>query len=391
MKILNFVQCIVLCTIFLTTNSAFSLPQFAVLNNSKCISCHVNVQGGGLRNFRGWKFLSNVGLLQPEKVKLDKVYRYDSSSNTVLNGKLTLGTDFRLQMARSHKSPDSERRVFPMQAAVYADYRIINWLQTEASYNFGPKKFNGQQSWSASAIIQPEYSYTQFRIGYFQPSIGIRYDDHTMVVRQVPGADGNTIIAPNYAEFGAEFNYNGFDWLTATVGVFDAESLAENFVVDNYGSQISLIDDKNKPSWLGRLVLMPKILNGEKSLFAGGSFFVNDDFSISNLFIGIGLTERVSIIGDYTRSVKNDMRTTNNLMLEATYRLIEPILVTFRGEKGETVSDIGGKNIETYTNQGVIGLQIFVIPYIKLRPEYRIVDTERYRSTRYAVQLHIFR
>ena len=53
-----------------------------------------------------------------------------------------------------------------------------------------------------------------------------------MLVRQIAGSDGSPLIAPNYAEYGMEFNYNGIDWVTLTAGVFNAESLSENFVVD---------------------------------------------------------------------------------------------------------------------------------------------------------------
>jgi len=378
-------------TFFLCAQTVLSVPQFAVLNNEKCISCHINAQGGGLRNFRGWRSYSDVSLIKPEKVKLDRVYKYDGKSNTLLNRKLTLGTDFRLQMARSHKSPDSKRRVFPMQAAVYADYKITNWIHTEVSYNFGPKKFEGQQSWTASAIIQPEFSYTQFRLGYFQPSIGIRYDDHIMLVRQVPGADGSTYIAPNYTEYGAEFNYNGFEQLTLTAGLYDTKSLAENFVIDNNGKQVSLIDNRDTPSVLGRIVYWPEAFNENINLFSGGSYFIHDDFSISSFFTGIGFANTISVMTDYTRTVKTDMRTTNNLMVELTYRVITPLQITVRGERGKTFANIGGQDIKTYTNQALIGTQIFMLPYIELRPEYRIVDTERFRSTRYAIQLHIFR
>jgi hypothetical protein len=31
-----------------------------------------------------------------------------------------------------------------------------------------------------------------------------------------------------------------------------------------------------------------------------------------------------------------------------------------------------------------------VLPFVELRPEWRWVDTERYRSSRIAAQLHLF-
>ena len=60
--------------------------------------------------------------------------------------------------------------------------------------------------------IQPSFKLPRLRIGYFQPSIGVRYDDHTAVVRQIAEGSGpRSLIAPNYAEVGAElFPSSGF-------------------------------------------------------------------------------------------------------------------------------------------------------------------------------------
>jgi len=361
------------------------------MNGEQCINCHISAQGGSLRNYRGWRYHSSTGLVKPETVKLGGLYAHDGDANTAFDGKLTYGGDFRVQMARSHKSPDADRRIFPMQASLYSDFKITDWIHAEVSYNFGPQKFDGQQAWTSSIIYQPEFSYTQLRVGFFQPSIGLRYDDHIMLVRRTPGADGNVIIAPNYAEYGAEFTYNGFDKFTFTAGVFDAGSLGENFVIDNSGHQVSLMSDKGDMSLLGRIVFWPENYIENVSVFSGGSYFVNDDFSISNLFAGIGIIEKITLTADYSRTAKTDMRATNNLMLEAGYSVSEPLRLILRTERGRTFTNIGGSDLKTYTNQGLIGAQILIFPYVELRPEYRIVDTERFRSSRYSMQLHIFR
>ncbi|MFC1551110.1 hypothetical protein ACFL6P_00960 [Candidatus Latescibacterota bacterium] len=378
-------------TLFLNPISAKSLPQYAAMNGEQCINCHINAQGGGLRNYRGWRYHSDTGMVKPDNIKLGKFYSLDGKTNSAFDSRLTYGGDFRVQMARSHKSSDADRRIFPMQASLYSDYKITDWIHAEVSYNFGPQKFDGQQSWTSSIIYQPEFSYTQFRAGFFQPSIGLRYDDHIMLVRRTPGADGNTIIAPNYAEYGAEFTYNGFDKFTITAGVFDAESLEENFVIDNSGHQVSLIGDKGDMSLLGRVVFWPENYIENVSVFSGGSYFVNDDFSISNLFTGIGFIEKITLTADYSRTEKTDMRATNNLMLEAGYSVSEPLRLILRTESGRTFTNIAGSELKTYTNQGLIGAQIYILPYVEFRPEFRIVDTERFRSSRYSAQLHIFR
>lgn len=368
----------------------YGLPQFALLTGNKCITCHINAQGGGLRNFRGWREYSDKSLIKPDRIGLEKLYAHDMKSNSLFTNRLTLGADFRLQSARSHNSPESKRRLFPMQAAAYSSARLTGFLDCEGSYNFGPRKFFGQQKWSASFIVHPRYSFTQLRIGYFQPSIGVRYDDHTLLVGQVAGTDGTTIIPVNYAEYGAEVNVNRYKWMTLSAGVFGAKSLEENRITGSDGTEISLIKDSNNPSLLGRVDFRGTRLKGFLNANAGGSFLKNGDFSLVSLFCGMGFSDRVSVMGNYTISDKKDLRKTKNGMIDITYKVIDSLLLYIRTERGVTNSTFGDVIIETYTNQGAVGTQIFLLPYIELRPEYRMVDTEQFRSTRYAIQLHIF-
>jgi len=176
-----------------------------------------------------------------------------------------------------------------------------------------------------------------------------------------------------------------------SAGVFDAASLAENSIIDETGAQVPLIQDEHTPSWLGRVEFRPAPVARMKSLSAGSSYFVNDDLYMANVFAGAGMTGRIGILAGYMRTRKTGVRTTDTVAAEVIWRLMDPFMVIVRGEKGDTVSKLGTDDIKTYTNQLVIGAQMFVLPYVELRPEYRIVDTERYRSARYAVQLHLFR
>jgi len=368
-----------------------ALPQFAAARGSRCIACHVNSQGGGLRTYRGWSEYRSKSIVRPESIGAEKIFSPLEKTNTFLDHRLIVGGDFRFQTIRSHKSGDANRRYFPMQAAVSASYRLHELFLVEATYNFGPRKFPGQEKASASLIMQPRYSTTQLRLGYFRPSIGVNYDDHTMLVRTVGGAGGLTLVPVNYAELGAEITYDVGSWIKLTTGVFGAVNMAENKVFESPGKQVSLIEDDGAPSFLGRFeVRHAELLQG---VFAssGMSVLMNGDFTLANIFSGIGLWENVSILLEYAHSVKEDLRTTKNAALDLTCSLKDGAFLLFlRGERGVTNETFGGFDIETYTNQGVAGIQLFVLPHVELRPEYRIMDTEQYSSTRYAVQLHLF-
>lgn len=377
---------VAVCIVLLCGQELYALPQFALLTGNRCINCHVTTQGGGIRNELGWYSMHDVGLIDSTVLKLPK-----SESNTLFDGLMLAGFDFRLQRARSHKSAEAESKIFPMQAAIHLALLPTDWLTVEGSYNVGEKKrYSGQQPWSGSAIIRPDFSWPELRAGFFQPSIGMRYDDHTMLVRQVAGADGIPLIAPNFAEWGAEVSYNSLKWLTVTAGAFDAGSLAENQVTGKDSLAHSLVADRNTPSVLGRIVFWPHLFDKQTPMYAGVSLLANGDFSLANIFAGIGLVDNLSLMAEYAHSDKKDLRITNNVSVDVTWQALDALHVYVRGERGVTTLTAMPQETEVYTNQIVIGTQIFLLPFVELRPEYRWVDTEAFTSTRYAVQLHLF-
>lgn len=364
--------------------AAEAIPQFSLVTGNRCINCHATVQGAGLRDELGRYFTDGTGLV-------NRQWQPFGEGGALMDGRLLVGADGRIQMARSHQSAEAERRVFPMQAAVYGLYRASGPAQVEGSYNFGPKKFNGQQRWTGSVLLQPSFDYPQLRVGYFQPSIGIRYDDHTMLARQTADVIGaSPLIAPNFAEWGAELHYYTPRWLDLSAGLFNARSLAENTVPDSTGQLVSLIDDADHPSLLGRAVLWPRLLERRLNLYAGASYLVNGDVSLLNLFGGAGLRDRVSAMVEYAVSDKEGMRETANLSVDLAYHGLHSVVLTARGETGTSTLLRSGGDIQMRTRQAVLGAQVFLTPQVVLRPEYRVMDTETFRSSRYAAQLHVY-
>ncbi|MCS7001097.1 MAG: hypothetical protein NZ481_09525, partial [Candidatus Kapabacteria bacterium] len=74
--------------------------------------------------------------------------------------------------------------------------------------------------------------------------------------------------------------------------------------------------------------------------------------------------------------------TTAELMLH----IAEPVYLYARAEQGETVT----AGISLRQQQYLLGAQVFVLPFVELRPEYRIIDLPLYRLNRWTVQLHVF-
>jgi len=364
-----------------------ALPQFSLLTGNRCINCHVNVQGGGLRNDLGWYAMESVGILQYDDIGLGAL-RPVLSTNTFAGDRLTVGVDFRLQSSRSLRDTSSERRLFPMQGAFYAAYKPFDWGFIEAAYNLGRRvyAYAGQQSLSASLAIQPSLDYPQLRVGFFQPSIGYRFDDHTMLIRRIPAGSQDYLFAPNWAEWGAELNYYRFEWLTLTVGVSMLSSLKDATLPDATGQTRALLLHPNQPAAVARVLFSPRLFRERLTLNVGASTLQHNDFSLWNVFGGVGYADRVSLIVESMRHQTPDVRTITATSAELTVHVAEPVYLSARAEKGETIS--GGTSLRQ--EQYLLGAQIFILPFIELRPEYRIIDLPLYRLNRWTVQLHVF-
>ncbi|MDA0709947.1 MAG: hypothetical protein O3B73_07050 [bacterium] len=362
---------------------ADATAQFSLLTGNRCVNCHISNQGGAQRDELGQYAMDGVGLLSPSQTLPGKT--------ALANGKVLLGADVRAMTARSHVSPDAGRRYFPMQAAIYATARPSSQFKFSGTYNFGPKKYDGQQAWTASVAIQPTFNWPMLHVGYFQPPIGMRYDDHTVLVRQTPDVTGaSSLIAPNYAEYGAEIHYYRKLWVSVTAGIYNARSLAEN-TVRTSSQPVSLIKDRDNPSLLGRIVLWPKWVPKKLNGYLGGSVLNNDDFSLINLFAGLGRQDRVAALAEIAFSDKENLRTTRTVSVDLSVQARTGLIVYVRGEHGRAMHPRAGtSDLDVMTRQAVFGGQIFLMPQVELRPEFRLLDTETFRSSRYAVQLHVF-
>ncbi len=393
---------------------ADALPQFTLLTGNKCLNCHISTQGGGLRNELGWYMEKDMKLFSAHSVGLEFIEK--AESNSLADGALILGFDARVQMTRSPRTATSPTRFIPMQTAVYAAWVAAPWLTLEGMAELGalaeqamgtPLPFAGMQGWSASAMIQPSLALPQLRIGHFQPSIGIRYDDHTMLVRQVAGANTIPIIAPNFAEYGAELNYDGLQWLSLTAGAYLPRSLAQTRTINKYGESVPLLGDSlaaaatasnlgalaASPSYLARFAITPRTEDHIFNSYFGASYFTNRSFSMINIFAGAGLSDRVALQGEYVLSGISEGRQTRNYSVMLTYQALSGLLPFVRFERG--ITQVSAPNAtdgvaELYSVQATIGAQIFPLPFIELRPEFRYYDTESFRSTRWNLQLHLY-
>jgi hypothetical protein len=375
-----------------------AIPQFSAISGNRCSNCHVAPSGGGVRNDLGWYSWYDVGLISRDSSFLAPMYAIDKE-NTFFDGMLTLGMDARVQSTRSFTSPQATRSTFPMQASLYAALTPIKAVTLEGTFNLaalrqgasgGPRiVYPGQRMGSLSAIIAPSLSLPVLRVGLFRPSIGMRYDDHTMgSYGYATSTSRQTLVAPDWSEYGAEITYEGLRWLTLQTGLFGSEGLSQVRINDGGTQSVSAITG-NQPTITARAVVWPRAINDKLNMWLGGSVLSNNALTLTSAFAGVGLSDHLSLLLDRTSMKLNNIIETENWTAELMYQAATWVFPYIRAERYWTDQVNAAGTV--LTDAAIIGAQIFLLPYVELRPEYRILDTwkEGY-SSRWNFQLHIF-
>lgn len=393
----------------LSVSYVLALPQFSLLTGNRCLTCHVNAQGGGLRGELGWYVAKDASMLNPKDIPLLRdIYALDGESNSYIDGQLTIGMDLRGQLTRSPSFDRATRRFFPMQLALYGAFKPngVEWLTLEGSFDAASLwtsargSYPGQSGWTASALIQPGLTLPLLRIGKFQPTVGVRYDDHTMLIRQVAGAFARPLIPPSYADWGAELQYDGLQWLSLSAGAFLPQNLSAINTAYSNGDFGSIIKGISPDSSLSRLISSPTLTGRVKfwlrtedhfvNSYLGSSVLANSDFGMLSFFAGVGLTDKLSLMGEYMLSGVRNGFAGQNWSAELTYRPFAWLYPYLRYEQGRTQIFDGSNVRNSYANNFTVGVQWFPLPYIELRPEWRFYDNERFTSTRWNMQVHFF-
>ena len=380
--------------------SAGAVPRMSLTAGTPCSACHYNTNGGGGRTEIGWGSMAWVGAVTYDKIGLDAMA--EQETNLVAGDYVTLGADIRLQIARLGRPTQQigedgqvnvitpDRNFIPMQIQPYLGVYATDWLTLYGSYAVGPATFQGnvcdptypgQACFMANAKIQPSYSAPYVRVGQMRPSIGVRYDDHTMSVWTDAAQPRTLLVPPNYAEPGAEMTYQPIYWFQTDVGAYWARNLGE------------IIDDPevvgpNTPAALGRVQFSPRIDELNMTTWIGTSLYWAGRYRMENYFVGLGLLDRAALMFDVSRTDRGEAAdySTLNLMTKLAVNIKDWLIV--EGRVGRATTQKQGE--EFVADQIVAGVQFFPIPYLELRPEYRITRTDEYAIGQYTLQIHMF-
>lgn len=395
---------LVAAAFLLVPRGAEALSHMALMSGTPCSTCHVNLQGGGMRTSIGWGSMSAVGLGQYEDIGLN--FMSNRETNHLYKHFVSLGFDARWQAARVGAPSitlDDNGEVqaelppwdfFTMQLQPYLSITPHEMLTIYGTYNMGQgtleegdacwTPYPGQSCFEAMVVFEPHRRAPTLRAGMLQPSIGIRHDDHTMLIRQDAGRERRPVIPANYAEWGAELHYQPKYWLSFDAGAYHAGNLAESI------SNREWVDD-DQVAWNLRATFFPQFGRPPRLRFtslAGLSTYMADGFQMHNVFAGIGWMSRASLLFETALIGYGqwDQHNTRNISLLATIQTWQWLILQGRVEQSHATTANGDFNSFAFVG----GLQFFPLPYIEIRPEYRYASNDRYSSGQYTVQLHLF-
>lgn len=382
----------VLLVIFFLSESALAIPRFSLLTGTRCSACHFDPQGSGIRTELGWSSMNEVGLFKWRNSANDTV----SPTNKLFNGMFIPGLDARLQLVRVTKT--GQELLIPMQLSTSLAFIPTKTLSAYGDVNLasieerirGGSLYPGEADFDAQIQYQPDISLPSIRVGMIEPSIGIRQDDHTVFVNREAALKDVYLFPAYYNDVGAEVTYEGLKYLTINAGVFNAHNLSA--VDPSIGTVTSNFDFK-KPTVSGRVMFWPQLLEQQINGEAGASIMQNGSFQMINVFAGIGLTDKATLSVEAVHAKNADNRIVRNFTVMGSLRLTDWLATDWRYDWGQTEL-FPGKAL-AYATAFTFGFEFFVLPYIELRPEYRLMQSNPFygqtvSSGQYTGQIHIF-
>lgn len=184
---------------WLWVGAAQAEPYIAIRTGLKCVACHVNPTGGGLRNAVGNTFAQNVipanGL--PEALQ--------GWNGSLLDDRLRLGGDFRTGTTRTTVSGQPTTTVGGTeQTRLYADVQLIkDYLGAYLDQQVAPGKSQRQEAYVR--LSTPGLGWYA-KAGQFYLPFGWRLQDSLAFVRQLSG------VSMTVPDKGFELGHESDEW-----------------------------------------------------------------------------------------------------------------------------------------------------------------------------------
>jgi hypothetical protein len=213
------------------------------------------------------------------------------------------------------------------------------------------------------------------RVGLIQPSIGIRPDDHTTLIRTNAADPRRPFIPPFYAEPGLELSYHPLSWIQGEAGIFGTQYLSDT------------VPNLNAPfAWLFRLMFLPQILPWGVHTYVGFSGYGSGDFFMANAFLGIGVKGVLTVMGELAETTFAVGQKTQ--AWSAVLGVTPKPWIHFEGRAERAFASVTSSRYST--SQYVFSVPFVPVPFLELRPEYRYLKTDAFALGQYTLQVYAY-
>lgn len=345
----------------LASPPAAAVPLYASREGDVCQTCHVDPNGGGIRNEFGFSYEKNRHSTEPEE-------RWASLTvKPKLNDWITIGVDFRMLYDAIHENGSvdilSSSTFFPMEGQVNLAVTPHEHLTLVASHGLvvdEPGFPTGYVAREIYGMIEglPGDAYAQ--VGRFRLPFGLRQDDHTSFTR-----DGSVLV---------------YDSQKASAGLEIGRIGARSFV------QAAVVND-DEPFASNRETVAAKIGWADRSFQAGVSGLHR--YESDNLWslYGSATRGRWTLLGEYVGGTVHQLTLSNR---EAFFAELDCSLRRGVNLRGKFDYADGYRNVPGFLKRRYTGdVDWTPVPFVQARLTYHYLEAEGSRpSHEYAAQMY---
>lgn len=329
-----------------------ALPRFAVEEGVSCNLCHVDPNGGSLRNDYG------ISVASPELSKSQGSERTEGYTG-IINEYLRAGGDIRFLNYNTNENRQLQSAFFPMQADIAGYWQIDEDMGVFAKQDL----LRGQNEIWLMWTELPLNGY--IKAGKDVPAYGLNVDDHTSFIR------GGNIRKKSLQYEGLVFSpyltSPGLVEVGINIGNFNfSQSIANAFInKSGSGGFGEFLSDK---AFTTRLEWWPTL--GSINGFVGGSMLQQGLIRFNGLFGGISMGN-ITWTGEV--DISEEYASTGTVLAsysEIDYNFTKGFNFLLKYDFFDENIDASGSSINRIT----FGTEFYPISFMEVRCQVRITD-----------------
>jgi hypothetical protein len=360
--------------------NSLALPRFALMQGTKCQSCHLNPTGGGMRNDYGVTY-------SIDKVPLESTKDSDFTFSGKLSDHISIGGDTRGQFIYDIGSKKSGFQ--EMTTGIYGSVQLnkkYSFYFKQDLANPGYGELTGPELFGLAKIL-PGGGYVKG--GVFMPNFGWRLDDHTAYTRggdlgiiNATYVQQGLIFIPNYKDVGVEVGaYLGGLFLTA--GLFNGDgnkqpiSISSDKAYAVKAEYSGTVSELNYTVGISGYGFKSMSMGGVNLGFGFGDFTVLGEYDLTANYTTGNLATDTLMPGGNTMAAHGeiDYRATQGLWFLGMFDIFDPI----QGIEG------------TDKKRVTLGIEFFPYSFVELRPQYRLnIEDPSVSNDQALVQMHLW-